>query len=57
MQPDDTFLFDEDTSVETEFETAAAEYLFKGCLALYSGYAKDPSLTDFTTLLKQTGLF
>lgn len=56
-QPDDTFLVDEATSVNTEWTDAAAAYLFKGCLALYGAYSRDNSLTEYSQILDKLGLF
>lgn len=55
-QPDDTFIFDEDTSTEVGWTDSASQFLFKGCLSLYSAYAQSKELIDYTTILKQIGL-
>jgi hypothetical protein len=56
-QPDDTYIFDLSTSVESEWTDAASQPLFKGCLALYSAYSRDPAVADFSNILNQAGLF
>jgi len=56
-QPDDTFIYDAATSVPTQWDTSAAALLFKGCLALYSAYSRDKSISDFSQVLNQAGLF
>lgn len=55
-QPDDTFLFDPATSVESEWSNAAFEPLFKALVALYSAYAKDGELQNWSVLLTQQGI-
>lgn len=57
VQPDDTFIFDEATSVESEWEEAAFSLLFKGCLALYSAYSRDSAITEYSMILNKAGLF
>lgn len=56
-QPDDTFLFDESTSVESQWTDAASHYLFQGCLSLYGAYARDNSITEYSQILNKLGLF
>lgn len=57
MNPDDTYTFDPATSVESEWDDAASEYLVKGVLALCSAYLRDNQLTEFSQILNQIGLF
>lgn len=57
MQPDDTFIYNEATSIPTEWDTAASSLLFRGTLALYAAYAKDNSLSDYSQVLNKLGLF
>lgn len=56
-QPDDTYIYDKQTSVESEWGDNAFPALFKGCLALYSMYLRDPLLTNGSQILNQIGLF
>lgn len=57
IQPDDTFIYNEATSVPSEWDTQAAAMLFKGCLSLYAAYSRDNSTSDYSTLLNNAGLF
>ncbi len=57
MQPDDTYTFNVNTSVESEWTDAASQLLVKGCLALYSAYLRDNQLSQFSQILNQAGLF
>lgn len=57
VQPDDTYIYDVTNSVETEWDSPCSALLFKGCLSLYSAYAKDNSLTDYSQILNNAGLF
>ena len=57
MQPDDTYIYDVTTSVESEWTDSAASLLTRGCFALYSAYSKDPSAREFSQVLNQAGLF
>lgn len=56
-QPDDTFLIDESNTSEVQWDSNAFEYLFKGIFALYSAYSRDQSLTNYSQILNQAGLF
>jgi hypothetical protein len=57
MQPDDTFIYDATTSVETQWTDAAFQPLFKGVLALYSAYSRDPQVSNYSQILNEAGLF
>jgi len=57
MQPDDTYIYDEATSEETEWENAAFELLFKAVFALYSAYSRDQAITEWSMILNKAGLF
>lgn len=56
-QPDDTYLFDVNSSVESEWDNAAFDLLFRGVYALYSAYSRDPAMTDYSQVLNKAGLF
>lgn len=56
QQPDDTYIFDQATSVESEWGSNAFDYLYKGVLALYAAYASDPNLRDFSKILNEQGI-
>lgn len=55
-QPDDTYLYDETTTIDTEFGSNAFEMIFNACMALYSAYAKDKDLQSWTEILKTQGI-
>lgn len=54
---DDTYVFDPNTSEESEWTENATQYLFKGLNTLYSMYAKDAEMRDWNLELKKIGLF
>lgn len=56
-QPDDTYIYDEATSVESEWEEPAFELLFKGIFALYSAWSRDNSILEYSIILNKAGLF
>ena len=56
-QPDDTFLFDPTTTVESLWSSAAFTPLFTGLMSLYSAYSKDQELGGWANLLKERGIF
>lgn len=56
-QPDDTYLFDLNTTVESEWGSNAFEPIFKAMTALYAIYAKDPEMTNWAAFLSKEGLF
>lgn len=57
LQPDDTYIFDPATSVESQWEDSASQLLVKGVLALYSAYLRDNQLSQFSQILNQSNLF
>lgn len=56
-QPDDTYIYDDATSVESEWEEPAFELLFKGIFALYSAWSRDNSIMEYSMILNKAGLF
>lgn len=56
-QPDDTYIYDPNTSIESEWNDNAFPFLFKGCLALYADYLRDNQLANASQILNQIGLF
>lgn len=56
-QPDDTFLFDINTSVESEWNSNAFTPIFTALCSLYAAYAKDQELTGWAALLNEKGIF
>lgn len=57
VQPDDTYIFDPVTSIESIWTSAAFEPILKGVTALYAAYSRDASMTEWSKVLNQTGLF
>lgn len=56
MQPDDTYLYDPLTTVETEFDSSAFESIFNAMCSLYAAYAKDQEMQNWAALLSQKGI-
>lgn len=52
QQPDDTFIFDPNGSVESEWQSNAFEPIFKALCSLYSAYARDPDMQNWSQILK-----
>jgi hypothetical protein len=57
MNPDDTYVFDKDSSTESEWDTTAHQYLLRGISTLYSMYVKDGEMRDWNLEIKKIGLF
>ncbi len=57
MQPDDTFLFDQLTTDESEWGNNAFDPIFKALCALYSVYAKDQEMGNWSQILNERGIF
>jgi len=55
-QPDDSFIFDATTSVESEWTSAAFTPIYNAMNALYAAYSKDENLRDFSSILRQGGI-
>lgn len=56
MQPDDTYIFDQATSVESEWNNAAFKYLYEGINTLYGIYTRDKEFREWGVELKKIGL-
>lgn len=56
-QPDYTYVFDKNTSTESEWYQPALPYLLKGLNTLFAGYVKDPEMQNWNELIKKGGLF
>lgn len=56
VQPDDTYIFDSTTSVESEWTSAAFTPIYNAMNALYAAYCKDENLRDFASVLHQGGI-
>lgn len=56
MQPDDTYIFDSSTTVESEWTNAAFDVIFKAMMALFSAYVRDKELSDWSRILTQEGI-
>lgn len=57
VQPDDTFLFDPTTTVESLWTSASFTPIFTALTALYSAYSKDQELGAWAQILKERGIF
>jgi len=51
MQPDDTFIFNAATSVESEWTNAAFPKLYKVCMALLGVYLRDQTISGFSAAM------
>jgi hypothetical protein len=56
MQPDDTFIFDQTTTIDSPWTNAAFKPIFNALLSLYSAYVKDPEMTNWAMLIQKEGL-
>lgn len=56
MQPDDTFVFNEATSTEAGWKSAAFTPLFNALLVLYTAYSRDNNLKDWAAYIAQNKL-
>jgi len=56
MQPDDTFVFNATTSVESEWTSAAFQPIFKALFALYTAFTRDNQLRDWALFINQNSL-
>jgi hypothetical protein len=54
--PDDTYGYDQTTTIDSEFGSNAFEMIFNACIALYSAYAKDKELQSWAEVLKTQGI-
>lgn len=57
MQPDDTYLFDPATTIEAPWGSNVFEPMFNALCSLYSVYAKDQEMQNWTQILSKIGLF
>lgn len=55
-QPDDTFLYDPTTTVDTEFDSNSFQLIFNSCMFLYSAYAKNQELQNWSQILQEKGI-
>jgi hypothetical protein len=56
MQPDDTYIFDPETTIESEWGSNAFKYLYRGLSVLYGIYTRENNFRSFAQELKQIGL-
>jgi hypothetical protein len=56
MQPDDTYIQNVSTTVESTWSSAAFMPIFNAMNNLYSIYARDKEMTDWSALLKERGI-
>lgn len=55
-QPDDTYLYDESTTIETQFDSNAFESIFNAMVALYGAYSRDRDMQNWSVMLKEKGI-
>lgn len=56
MQPDDTFVYNPNTSTELLWTSAAFKPMFKALMFLYTAFSRDNNLRDWTLIINQNGL-
>lgn len=56
MNPDDTYIIDNQTTIDTEWTSPAFSSLMKGLTVLYSAYSRDKQFMDFATLLREVNI-
>ena len=56
MQPDDTFVFNPNTSTEVGWDSAAFAPMFNALLMLYTAYSRDNNLKDWAAYISQNNL-
>lgn len=56
MQPDDTFVYNVNKSVESQWKSSAFAPIFNAMLALYTAYSRDNQLKDWALYLNEKGL-
>jgi len=55
-QPDDTYIYDPTTTIDTQFGSNCFDKIYNATLFLYSAYAKNPDMQNFSLLLKERGI-
>ena len=55
-QPDDTFVYNPATSVDTEFTSAAFQPIFNALFSLYTAFTRDNQLKDWALFINQNKL-
>jgi hypothetical protein len=55
-QPDDTYIYDPTTTIDTGFGSNCFELIFNATMSLYSAYAKDGDLQNWAQVLKKEGI-
>jgi hypothetical protein len=53
-QPDDSYLFDPATTMDSLWTNSAFSHLFKGIFALYSAYVRDNEMTNFAQIMSNS---
>lgn len=56
MNPDDTYIIDQNTTVDTQWTDAAFTPLFKGLNHLYAAYSRDKQFSDWAQILSQLSI-
>ena len=54
--PDDTYLFKKEGSIESIWGSNAFPYLYRGVLALYGAYSSDQNISNFSRVLNEAGI-
>ena len=56
IQPDDTYVFDPATSIESEWTSAAYTPIYNAMIALYSAYTRDNDLSNWSQFILEKKL-
>jgi hypothetical protein len=56
MMPDETFIIDANSTIDTEWDNPATSSLMKGLTALYGAYSRDREFSNFANILRESNL-
>lgn len=56
MNPDDTYIIDNHTTIDTEWTSAAFGPLMRALTVLYAAYSRDKQFMDFATLIREVNI-
>lgn len=54
--PDDTYIIDSQTTIDTEWNNSSFGPLMRGLTALYAMYSRDKTFMDFSTVLREANI-
>lgn len=56
MQPDATYIADDKTTIESEWQNNSFEPIFKGLCHLYAAYTRDPEIKDWSVIFSERNI-